>query len=252
MYPRYRFGFTLIEVLVVVGVIGLLVSILVPSLAKSRQQARAVVCMSNMREWGKAIQMYADDHDETLPFESRPMSPEADTDASNPYYPYVWKDNGRVCWFDCMDKYFGYRNTAENFDETVKLCPSVRRTDPEAEESYRMNSKLAESDETSRYYHPFRKLDTLKRRNRTVLLFGAEVSVSGRIAFKGRWRPADSKPGSDVAYRHLKKTHVLFADWHLENITKKQLSRRSTYNEQIVWKPADMGQWSAYPTPGED
>lgn len=257
MDPRYRSGFTLIEVLVVVGIIGLLVSILVPSLAKSRQQARAVVCMSNLREWGKAIQMYSDDHNNTLPFESRPKPVvEADTDSSNPYYPYVWQGTGRVCWFDCMDKYFGYGNTAENFDETVKLCPSIRRTAPEAEESYRMNSKLAETDEISRYYRPFRKLNTLKRRNQTVLLFDAKVNVGqsgqGAISFKGRWRSRDCPKPSDVDCRHLRRANLLFTDWHLESFTKKLLAEKSIDNQPIVWSPADVEPWNVCSNPGVD
>jgi prepilin-type N-terminal cleavage/methylation domain-containing protein/prepilin-type processing-associated H-X9-DG protein len=246
---RQRSGFTLIEVLVVVGIIGLLVAILVPSVAKSRQQARAVVCMSNLREWGKAIQMYANDHDDTLPFENRPKADEVDNDVEDPYYPYVWKDKGWVCWFDSMDKYFGYVNKSEDFGETVKICPSVHRMAPEAEESYRMNSKLAETNETSPYYRPYRKLDTLKRRNQTVLLFDGKVGTvdqetgKAEVSFKGRWRANDCPSSSDVDCRHLKRANVLFTDWHLESLTKGVLGEKSIKNEPIVWSPADMEPW---------
>ncbi len=55
-------AFTLIEMLVVVGIIGLLVAILVPSLAKARSSARSVACLSNMRQIGIATRMYLDEH----------------------------------------------------------------------------------------------------------------------------------------------------------------------------------------------
>ena len=56
-------GFTLIELLVVVAIIALLISILLPSLSRAREQARSVACMSNMRQFGIANQMYADEQD---------------------------------------------------------------------------------------------------------------------------------------------------------------------------------------------
>ncbi|MCF7958806.1 MAG: DUF1559 domain-containing protein [Phycisphaerae bacterium] len=60
-------GFTLIELLVVISVIALLVAILMPALNKARAQAKGVVCLSNLRQVGLAIKMYADDNDDYVP-----------------------------------------------------------------------------------------------------------------------------------------------------------------------------------------
>jgi len=64
---RARFGFTLIEVLVVVAIIALLVAILLPSLARARDQAQTTSCASNMRQLHYGFTMYAQDNQGRYP-----------------------------------------------------------------------------------------------------------------------------------------------------------------------------------------
>jgi prepilin-type N-terminal cleavage/methylation domain-containing protein len=62
-----RAGFTLIELLVVVAIIGLLLSIMMPSLGAARQAARKPKCMANLRGIGAAVFMYAADWQQNMP-----------------------------------------------------------------------------------------------------------------------------------------------------------------------------------------
>ncbi len=62
-----RRGFTLIELLVAIAIIAILAAILFPVFAKARDAARKTQCLSNSRQIGSALMMYANDYDEMLP-----------------------------------------------------------------------------------------------------------------------------------------------------------------------------------------
>src|SRR3954447_10816217 len=89
---RRRRAFTLVELLVVIGIIALLISILLPTLSKAQRSARKTACMSNERQLILAVLMYAGENKGKFPggpgyinnvYEPRLAS--WDTEAKNPY-----------------------------------------------------------------------------------------------------------------------------------------------------------------------
>lgn len=63
-----RRAFTLVELLVVIGVMGILAGILLPALARAKSRGNSAYCLNNLRQFGLALQMYAGDHDDALPY----------------------------------------------------------------------------------------------------------------------------------------------------------------------------------------
>lgn len=81
-------GFTLIELLVVIAIIAMLLSILLPSLKKAKEQARKTICQSNLRQWGVVWVMYLQDNEDTFPsqFDANPNVKAHWFSATRPYY----------------------------------------------------------------------------------------------------------------------------------------------------------------------
>ncbi|MCC6423850.1 MAG: DUF1559 domain-containing protein [Phycisphaerales bacterium] len=114
-----RNAFTLVELLVVIGIIALLISILLPSLNKARRASQAVACASNLRQIGMAFQLYGNDHQQWYP-----MSVGVNT--------YVWPggDTSNL-WYAFIAPYLGWNgDTSVNgfIYPRVLDCPAYDRT----------------------------------------------------------------------------------------------------------------------------
>src|SRR5437870_1895401 len=95
-----RRGFTLIELLVVIAIIAILAAILFPVFAQAREKARQTACLSNLRQVGLALQMYAQDYDEVLPTSTDVANfgdPKAPPNFLAALFPYMKSQGILVC-----------------------------------------------------------------------------------------------------------------------------------------------------------
>ncbi|MEI8194710.1 MAG: DUF1559 domain-containing protein [Phycisphaerae bacterium] len=128
---RRTHAFTLIELLVVVAIIALLISILLPSLAGAREQARAVACVSNIRQLGMATMTFSSDHGQNMQPCSDDFWAKA-LDSAREKYAYRLDVNNQKYlkdWASALIPYLGGADvdtflTAATKQSRVFKCPS--------------------------------------------------------------------------------------------------------------------------------
>ena len=153
--PRGPRGFTLVELLVVIGIIALLISILLPALGRAREQGNKVKCLSNLRQLALAFVQYTNDNDYYFPAAARGNARNTSdwvfwqkgyVDGSFPEYPLSQYPSG-ARHLGAVSKYL---TNGAAFDPNIYICPSddvkahsVDATNGPYPYSYTMNYLLA-------------------------------------------------------------------------------------------------------------
>jgi prepilin-type N-terminal cleavage/methylation domain-containing protein len=203
-----RVAFTLIELLVVVAIVGILAGLLLPSLAEAKEKARRIKCVSNLRQVGIGIRIFALDHEGFYPWHIGPNDGGTyGTDAAQP-----WKNFAAA--------------SAELLNPAILVCPSDKAT------LTRVNGwmELAAGTNQNRALSYFIGLDGYEQIPASFIAGDRNLGGGGKdkchtVSDKGVWGE-ELKPGSSASWTnntHLKLGDIALSDGSVQGGNRKIL-----------------------------
>jgi len=129
-------AFTLIELLVVIAIIAILAAMLLPALSKAKQKAQATACLSNLRQWGIALQITATDNNDAIPRDGTDNGGQYGVDTGNTGtsgaapYPAQGSPVDDYAWFNVLPSVMADKPLSYYFNLTTPPQPQLRMPFP--------------------------------------------------------------------------------------------------------------------------
>ena len=240
---RKTTGFTLIELLVVIAVIALLLAILLPVLYRAKNQARAVVCQTNLRQWGATFALYTEDSEGRFPINSGDAlwfmrgTILLEEDPNNPpvYQNICTKDIACCPMAVKVENHGGFTASRSALGQSYQIegtsgstfnAWEITNPLPRFRGSYGINLWLFEHNFDTSVAMQMRclslGLDVFSIRNRTSIPTLLDCEGPFERFMAGRPTSSDQGRGSCIN-RHEGNVNGLFLDWSVRKIGLKEL-----------------------------
>jgi prepilin-type N-terminal cleavage/methylation domain-containing protein/prepilin-type processing-associated H-X9-DG protein len=198
--PRGRDGFTLVELLVVIGIIALLISILLPALQKAKDQANKVRCQTHLRQIIMAMRTYAHDSKDWLP---GPMSITEPGPHTTP-----------------VTKGLLFKTKLLN-DKNIWICPADYRIGADLQFSYTYNCRMIVQNGQENLPSPaivppphHRKLSSFRKASENIVLAEENINDHKTYLINDIYFIYDDITDD----RHRKRSAVAYLDGHAGDI----------------------------------
>ena len=208
--------FTLIELLVVVAIIGILSSLLLPSLSKARDKAKQAVCLSNQRQVGLASLSYIDDNNNYAPSDDAEVG--------------LGLTAGRKYWYMRLIPDYLDEGPIENGPSAVHQCPSANTIQNKWDSTISMNSHI-----TGDVWGPQKNVNS-------ATLEETMMVMDSHLTYRAAWttgftleRLTGETPQTKTA-RHSDKANITFLDGHGVAISYKSLLTMNS-SDHTFWDP---------------
>ena len=211
-------GFTLIELLVVIAIIAILAAILFPVFAQARERARAISCLSNLRQGSLAYAMYTQDYDETTPIQRN-----YSVSDGRPYWyviiqPYV-KNWGLML---CPDRSITTTKTGVNYPTDVKgrLLGYGYNDGWISDSGYGLTLQVLDPNDSSKIIRPGRGIAAIAFPSDCVA-FGDSYDTPGYSVAMDNIFSGPDGPAATKQIRHNTNLNYAFVDGHAKVIKMK-------------------------------
>ncbi len=195
---RHRRGFTLLELLVVLAIIGLLVGLVFPSLSKGRASSQAIACQGRLRQIALVVQMYADENNGAV-LHSYDVAGQDSVGWVKLVQPYLQKPESLRCPLD---------GTRAWEPDPFLPTQGLRTT------SYAINDTLTPEADP-----PVQQLSRIKHVEKVVLLAELRDELVGDHFHPANWALFLGTPEEEIAHdRHSGQAFYAFADYHVEKL----------------------------------